>query len=420
MREIVYIGNDLMMEDVKCVDVARRFGTPLYIYSKRSIIDHCRHIERAFENLDHLTCYAAKANTNRAIMRVIADEGLGVDVGSGGELAIALAAGFFPSKITFSGVGKRDDEIEYALRTGIRAFNVESREEIAILNDIAGSLQARARILVRVNLDVDPGGHVYLTTGLKHNKFGIEQKQAASILQWSSSLPHIDVRGVHSHIGSQITSVDTFSTAARALRQLVLDLRGADIPIHDIDFGGGYGVQYHGFVSHPHIPVEEPDEVNLSASALVAAVVRILRDLGCRISIQPGRSIIAHAGVLLTQVLYRKLSEQKTFIVVDGGMNDLIRPSLYQAHHQIVPLSLNGSRPEVVDVVGPLCESGDFFALDRPVPRVERGEYLAVLCAGAYGYVLSSNYNARPRPAEVLVDGSTATLIRERESIEQL
>jgi diaminopimelate decarboxylase len=214
--------------------------------------------------------------------------------------------------------------------------------------------------------------------------------------------------------------VETFSTGATALRDLVLDLRRSGFEIPDIDFGGGYGVQYHGFVTHPHLPAEEPEEVNLSASALVRAGVTVLRDLNCRISIQPGRSIIAHAGILLTRVLYRKLSEEKTFIVVDGGMNDLIRPSLYQAHHQIVPLRMQGNAHEVVDVVGPLCESGDFFALDRELPRVERGDYLAVLCAGAYGFVLSSNYNARPRPAEVLVDGSTMTLIRERESIDQL
>jgi diaminopimelate decarboxylase len=420
MREIGYIGSELMMEDVPCRELAQRFGTPLYVYSKRSIIDQCRQIEKAFDAYDHLTCYAAKANTNRTIMSIVAGEGLGVDVGSGGELAIALAAGFPPSKITFSGVGKRDDEIEYALCTDIRAFNVESREELAVVNDIAGGLQKRARILLRVNLDVDAGGHVYLTTGLKHNKFGIEHGQAAAFLEWARGLPNIEVRGIHSHIGSQITNVETFSTGATALRDLVLDLRRSGFEIPDIDFGGGYGVQYHGFVTHPHLPAEEPEEVNLSASALVRAGVTVLRDLNCRISIQPGRSIIAHAGILLTRVLYRKLSEEKTFIVVDGGMNDLIRPSLYQAHHQIVPLRMQGNAHEVVDVVGPLCESGDFFALDRELPRVERGDYLAVLCAGAYGFVLSSNYNARPRPAEVLVDGSTMTLIRERESIDQL
>ena len=420
MQEFVYCENDLMVEGLKLRDVAEQFGTPLYVYSKRSVIDHCRHIEQAFAGWEHLTCYAAKANSNRALLKIIANEGLGADVGSVGELYLALSAGFSPGKITFSGVGKRDDEIEYALKHDVLAFNVESTEEIEVLNQIAGRMGTAARILLRVNLDIDAGGHAYVSTSLKQNKFGIGQRHATEILRWAQALPHIVVNGIHSHIGSQITKIKTFHTAAQALVHLVKDLRSTGVPVDDLDFGGGFGVQYRGYVVHPQLPIEEPEEVNLSASTMVKAVIPLLRDLACRISIQPGRSIVAHAGVLLTKVLYRKVSDPKTFIVVDGGMNDLIRPSLYQAHHQVVPLHLDGAAHETVDVVGPLCESGDFFALDRQLPHVKRGDYLALMCTGAYGYVLSSNYNARPRPAEVLVDGESAAIIRDRETIEEL
>jgi diaminopimelate decarboxylase len=377
-------------------------------------------MEQAFAGHEHRTYYAAKANSNRALLKIIADEGLGADVGSVGELYLALAAGFPADKITFSGVGKRDDEIEYALQKDILAFNVESSEEIEVLNQIAGRMGTKARMLLRVNLDVDAGGHAYVATSLKQNKFGIGQHHAAEILKWAQALPHIVVRGIHSHIGSQIVKLETFNATARMLVTLVQHLRSAGIPVHDLDFGGGFGVQYRGYVAHPQLPAEEPEELNLSASTFVKAVIPLLQDIGCHISIQPGRSIVAHAGVLLTKVIYRKVSDEKIFIVVDGGMNDLIRPSLYQAHHQIVPLHIDGAKHETVDVVGPLCESGDFFALDRRLPCVKRGDYLAVMCAGAYGYVLSSNYNARPRPAEVLVDDSNTTVIRERETIEEL
>ncbi len=409
-----------MVEKLRLRDLAEKFGTPLYVYSRRSVIDHCRHIEQAFGGYEHLTCYAAKANSNRALLKVIAGEGLGVDVGSVGELYLALASGFPSEKITFSGVGKRDDEIEYALTKDILVFNVESREEIEVLDQIAGRLDKSARILLRVNLDIDAGGHSYISTGLKQNKFGIEQRHALEVLQWAQRLPHIEVRGIHSHIGSQIIKTETFSAAARSLVALVQQLRAAGVPVHDLDFGGGFGVQYKGYINHPGLPVEEPEESNLSAATLVKAVIPLLKDIGCRISIQPGRSIIAHAGVLLTKVLYRKVSDEKVFIVVDGGMNDLLRPSLYHAHHQIVPLNVDGASHEMVDVVGPLCESGDFLALDRVLPGVKRGDYLGVMCTGAYGYALASNYIARPRAAEVLVDGEHATVIRERETIEEL
>jgi diaminopimelate decarboxylase len=420
VQEFQFRGNSLIAESLALRDVAERFGTPLYVYSKRSIIDHCRHIEQAFDGYDHITCYAAKANANRSILRLIAEQGLGADVASKGELCLARSAGFPANRITFSGVGKRDDEIAYALAEDILAFNVESTEEIEVLNQIAGAAGTRARILLRVNLDLDAGVHAYITTSLKQNKFGIARQQAVSVLTRAKSLPHIEVRGIHSHIGSQITKGETFVSAARALADLVYKLRRDGVEVHDLDFGGGFGVQYRGYIKHARLPVEEPEELNLSAATLIKTVIPILKETHCRISIQPGRSIVAHAGVLLVKVLYRKETSDKTFVVVDGGMNDLLRPSLYQAHHQIVPLELMDAPHERVDVVGPLCESGDFFAIDRQLPRVKRGDYLALMCAGAYGFVLSSNYNARPRPAEVLIDGDSCALIRERETIEEL
>jgi diaminopimelate decarboxylase len=420
MQEFSYRNESLMAESVPLRAVAEEFGTPLYVYSKRSVLDHCRLIETAFEGHPHMSFYAVKANANRALLRLIGEEGFGADVGSVGELHVALAAGIHAAKVTFSGVGKREDELTAALRAGIHAFNVESTEEIEVLSGIAGNEKKKARILLRVNLDIDAGGHAYVSTSLKQNKFGIPAGQSAEVLRWAMGLPHIEVRGIHSHIGSQITRAETFLRAAEALVSLLRSLSAAGIPLKDLDFGGGFGVQYRGFITHPQIPAEEPEELNLSAATLIKTVAPLLRETNCRLSIQPGRSVIAHAGVLLVKVLYRKQTDGKLFVVVDGGMNDLIRPSLYNAYHQIVPLELSAREHELADIVGPLCESGDFFALDRTIPRVERGEYLALMCAGAYGYVLSSNYNARPRPAEVLVDGSTRALIRRRETIEHI
>lgn len=420
MQEYSYSGNVLTIEGQPLHEIAGEFGTPLYVYSRKSILDHCRSIERSFDGYDHLTCYAVKANSNKRILELIAGEGLGADVGSRGELSLALHAGFPPEQITFSGVGKRDDEISFALKERIAAFNVESVEEIEIINSIAAQTGGTARIRLRVNLDIQIGGHEYVSTSVKQSKFGIPLQEAVPVLRWAKSLPNIELGGIHSHIGSQITKADTFLAAARALNALLSRLRAEGSEVHDLDFGGGFGVQYKGYVVHPALPEEEPEEINLSASTLIKTVLPALKESNCRISIQPGRSIIAHAGVLLTKVLHRKQTDDKVFVVVDGGMNDLIRPSLYHSYHQIVPLALDGSPHEKVDVVGPLCETGDFFAMDRVVPRVKRGDLLAVMCTGAYGYVLASNYNARPRPAEILVDGTVATIIRPRETIEQL
>ncbi len=415
-----YRGEELYCEDVPLRDAAEQFGTPVYVYSRQAIIDNCREIETAFGDHDHLTCYAVKANSNKGLLRVICNEGLGADVNSRGELFLALEAGFPPARITFSGVGKRDDEILYALEKGIQAFNVESEEELGVLSDLARQCGVTARILARVYLNIDAGGHAYVSTSLKQNKFGMSLDDAGRLLKTAAGLPHIEVRGIHSHIGSQITQPEPFIAAAELLAGFVGALRQEGIPVEEIDFGGGFGVQYRGYLSHPLLPVEERENGAMRAVDMVNTVFPMLRKTGCRISIQPGRSIIAQAGVLVTRVLYRKVTEAKTFIIADSGMNDLLRPSLYKAHHQIVPLVLGSRSFETVDVVGPLCETGDFFARDRVMPEVRRGDYLALMGAGAYGFVLSSNYNARPRPAEALVAGETITCIRPRESVEQL
>jgi len=417
MEEFRYTDNQLWCEDVDLAEIVRAHGTPSYVYSASSVLDHCRWIERAFGPTDHLSCYAVKANANRTLLRLLAGEGIGADVGSIGELGRALEAGFPAEKVTFSGVGKRDDELEFALRRGILSFNVESEEELGIISAIAVRLNLSARVCLRVNFDIRSQTHPYVTTGGKENKFGIDQATAKGIARRRRTFPNVELIGIHTHIGSQITRAETFVEAGRAVVGFVEELRSEGIPLHHINFGGGFGVRYRNYISHELLPPEPDDaESELTTVGMLAAILPVLRSSGCTILIQPGRSIVAHAGILLTKVLYRKRTNDKTFIIVDAGMNDLIRPSLYQSYHQIVPLTVTARGNETVDVVGPLCESGDFFAHDRLLPRTERDETLAVMCAGAYGFVLSSNYNGRPRPAEVLVDGATFSLVTPRET----
>ena len=415
-----YQNNTLTCEGLPLDRLAERYGTPLYVYSRPAIVERCRMIEAALGDIPHIAYYAVKANANPELMQAIAGEHFGADVGSRGELFLALRAGFAPEKISFSGVGKRDDEIEEALHQGIHAFNVESAEEIEVISAVASRLGKRARILLRVNLDIDAGGHAYISTSRRQNKFGVPHAQAPAMLRWASGLPSVEVQGVHSHIGSQITDVGTFLAAARALVETVRAVRDAGVPVRELDFGGGYGVRYHGALSHPGLPEEQPDHPVIPVPEMVKAIIPVLRQAGCTVAVQPGRSIVGEAGALIVRVLYRKQGEGKTFIIVDGAMNDLIRPSLYGAHHQVVPVTLRGEAAERVDVVGPVCESGDFFAQDRPVPRSVRGDTLAILSAGAYGYVIASNYNARLRAAEVLLETGGATLIRPREALEDL
>ena len=419
MRPFHFLHDELYCEDVALAELAERVGTPLYVYSARSIRDRCRAFKSALEGYDHHLTYAVKANANLEVLRVIAAEQLGADVASKGEAFLALSAGFAPESISFSGVGKRADEILFALKNNIRRFYVESEQEWDALSEIARQLGVRARVLLRLNLDIDAGGHDYISTGKKHDKFGLAPDRALALAVRGEHSPPIDFRGLHVHIGSQITSVEPFVEAAEKLSEIVEHFRRRSIPVHDLDIGGGFGVVYEGFLQHPLL--DEPKTKSVPEIAtILERILPIVRATGCKIALQPGRAIVAEAGALVSKVLYRKETDAKTFLIVDGGMNDLLRPSLYRAYHQIVPLKIARRALETVDVVGPCCESGDFFALDRRLPRLDRGDALAVLCAGAYGFVLSSNYNAQLRPAEVLVDGAKAACVRERDRLEEL
>ncbi|MFA6468527.1 MAG: diaminopimelate decarboxylase [Bacteroidota bacterium] len=422
MEYFQYREGELLCEDVAVRDIAEEFGTPLYIYSKQQLIDNFRSIDRSFTDVEHTTCYALKANSNPELLKILVQEGAGADAVSAGEIHFALNAGFAPSKITFAGVGKQDSEIEFAISKDIFSFNVESVEELDVINEIAGRLGAKARIALRINPDIDAATHPYISTGLKTNKFGIDIAVAAETYTYAASLPNISVEGIHTHIGSQIMSLDPFTQTAQKVVDLVAGLRTAGIAIRHIDFGGGFGVSYKNVLEHPLLPKEPLAHADASPgnSAFITSVLPILKQAGCALVIEPGRSIVANTGILVTKVLYRKHNDVKQFVIVDAGMNDLIRPSLYHAYHQIVPLTLQNKGHELADIVGPVCESGDFLARDRTLPVVHRGEYLAVMTAGAYGFSLTSHYNARPNAAEILVNGEKVRVVRERESIEDL
>jgi diaminopimelate decarboxylase len=422
MKYFYYRENRLLCEEIPVHDIAEKHGTPLYLYSKQQLIENFRAIDGAFAETDHITCYALKANSNHELLKVLVAEGAGADAVSAGEIHLALKAGFAPSKITFAGVGKRDDEIEYALRKEIFSFNIESLQELDVINGIAARMNTKARVALRINPDIDASTHPYISTGLKTNKFGIDISVAMEAFTYAASLPNLQVDGIHTHIGSQILKVEPFVQTASTVVRLVKDLRGIGIPIHHIDFGGGFGVTYRNAIKHPHLPEVETTEADEAPSndLFISAVLPILKESGCTLVIEPGRSIIANAGILVTKVLYLKDNGVKKFVIVDAGMNDLLRPSLYNAFHQIVPLTMEQREIDNVDVVGPVCESGDFFARERDIQTMERGEYLAVLTAGAYGIVNASHYNARLRPAEVMVDGTAVHVIAERETIEDL
>lgn len=422
MKHFYYAEHQLMCEGVPVEEIAREFGTPLYLYSKQQLIDNYRSIDSAFAGVDHTTCYALKANSNLELLKILVAEGAGADAVSAGEIHQALQAGFSPSKITFAGVGKRDDEITYALNHDIFSFNVESVEELAVINEIAGKMNKQARIALRINPDIDASTHPYISTGLKANKFGIDISVAVETFQYAATLPNLIVEGVHTHIGSQILKLDPFMQTAKKVVGLVTELRSLGIPIRHIDFGGGYGVTYLNALKHPLLPMEEATSADEAPGneEFIASVLPVLQSAGCHLVIEPGRSIVANTGILVTKTLYRKENGDKKFVIVDAGMNDLLRPSLYQAYHQIVPLTMNGGVHETVDVVGPVCETGDFFARNRSLPSVQRNDFLAILTAGAYGFSVASHYNARPRPAEVLVNGDKVRVIREREKVEDL
>jgi diaminopimelate decarboxylase len=437
MHSFHYRDGRLHCEDVDLARLAREFGTPLYVYSAETILDHYRRLDAALPELDHLICYAVKANSTRAILKLLAQAGAGFDIVSGGELFRVLAAGGDAARCTFAGVGKSIEEIEYALEQCVYSFNVESEAELECIDRIAGAKHLRARIALRANPDVDPHTHEYISTGLRENKFGIALDRIAAVYARAAKMRNIDIVGVQMHIGSQIIETQPFVDAINKIAPLVLELK-AKYEIEFFSIGGGVGIVYESsFTSgssdwwdsstrlrSPRRPTARQASKSLSIQQYVDAILPPLRELKLRILLEPGRLLVGNAGVLLTRIRYIKRTGQKKLAIVDAGMNDLIRPSLYHSFHEIVPVEepskSKSENTEKIDIVGPVCETGDFFALDREMPEVRDGNLLAIMSAGAYGFVMASNYNSRPLPAEALVRGDKFALIRKRQTWEDL
>ncbi len=399
-------NGQLCAESVPLNEIAKRFGTPCYVYSRAALESALDEFLVELEGIDAQVCYAVKANSNLAVLNVFARRGAGFDIVSAGELQRALAAGADPRKIVFSGVGKTREEMVFALQTGILCFNIESAPELERLNEVAGSLGVRAPISLRVNPNVDAKTHPYISTGLKENKFGVAYDDALSIYRRAASLPHIDVTGIDCHIGSQLLDPSPFEEALDKLLLLVDQLAAAGISLHHIDLGGGLGIRYR-------------DDEAPSVKSYLQPLLRKLTGRPLKVLLEPGRRLVGNTGLLLTRVEYLKPGEIKNFAIVDAAMNDLARPALYDAWHDIVPVCPRDSEPRNWEIVGPICESGDFLGHNRPL-AIEPGDLLAILSAGAYGMAMSSNYNTRPRAAEVMVDGDKAFLVRRREAIEDL
>jgi diaminopimelate decarboxylase len=423
MHSFHYRDGELFCEEVPLTRAAEEFGTPLYVYSAGTILDHYRRLDAAMAPLDHLICYAVKANSNRAILKLLANAGAGFDIVSGGELFRVLKAGGAAEKCTFAGVGKSEEEIEYALDEGVFSFNVESEAELGRIDRIAGSKSVRAPIALRVNPNVDAGTHRYISTGLDENKFGIALDRVAAVYEKAARLPNIRIRGIQMHIGSQITDAMPFAEAIAKVTPLIGELKEK----HGLEFfsvGGGMGIIYRRALesgSGKWWHERGGEESAFGVPNYRDAILPPLRPLGLRVLLEPGRFLVGNAGVLLTRMRYLKQAATKKFVIVDAGMNDLIRPALYQGYHEIVPVSDPGEAPrESVDIVGPVCESGDFFAQNRELPAVNEGDILALMSAGAYGFSMASNYNSRPLPAEVLVDGDSYSLIRRRQTFDDL
>ncbi len=408
MHHFTYKNELLHAEDVNLEELAREVGTPAYVYSQATLTRHFHAFRQAFADTDALVCYAVKANTNRAVMALFASLGGGADIVSGGELARALAAGVPAERIVYSGVGKTEAEMEAALTAGILMFNLESVQEMEVLDQVAGRLGLRAPVSFRVNPDVDAKTHPKITTGLAKNKFGLDVELALEQYKVAAKMPHLEVKGISCHIGSQLTEVRPFADALERLARLVDRLRAMGLSPRLLDLGGGLGITYRD---------ENPPQPAEYASALLETAA----GLGMRLVLEPGRVLVGNAGILLTRVLYTKTTPAKRFIVVDAAMNDLIRPSFYDSFHAIWPVAEQmGEENQVADVVGPICETGDFLARDRRLPPFRRGDLMAVMSAGAYGFTMSSNYNSRPRAAEVMVNGGQWAVVRRRESIEDL
>lgn len=424
MHAFSYRNGSLHCEQMDLATLADQHGTPLYVYSEATILDHFRRLDAALSGVDHEVAYAVKANSNLSVLRLLANEGAGFDIVSGGELFRVIRAGGDPSRCTFAGVGKTRQEIAYALEQGIYSFNVESEEELRYLNQVAGEMGLVAPAAVRVNPNVDAKTHKYISTGKSENKFGVDFDRIADLYQRAADeLPNVRMRGLQMHIGSQLTSVEPFVEAVTKVLPLVRSLKER----HGIEFwsiGGGIGIVYQQSLESGQADwweAQDPQNRPLTTEMYGERLVPLLRDLGLKILLEPGRFIVGNAGVLLTRCLYEKKGSAKTFKIVDAGMNDLIRPALYEGHHEIVPLREPATAETVcVDVVGPICESGDFFCQNRDLPDFQPGDLIALMSAGAYGFAMASNYNSRPLPAEILVSGDQARVIRKRQSLEDV
>ena len=394
------------IEDVKLTDIAQKFGTPAYVYSKKHILDQINFLQNALSDIDHLICFAVKANSNLSILKLFKECGCGFDIVSGGELQRVLTVDSLNSKIVFSGVGKSVSEIEMALNNNILAFNVESEEELFRINDISQRLSKIAKVSIRVNPNVDAKTHPYISTGLKDNKFGIDETSAIKLYKKAVKLDHIKITGIDCHIGSQLTDLSPFEDAFIKLASLIDELESNQIAIEHIDIGGGIGISYNN---------EDISPIDF----YVQMIKRYLLKYNKKIILEPGRFLIGKAGLMLTNVEYIKKSEHKNFVLVDAAMNDLMRPSLYNAFHEVINLSNTQDSNDIFDIVGPICETGDFLAKDRNI-KANQGDILAIMDAGAYGFSMSSNYNSRPRIPEVMVDEDEFYLIRERENFSDL
>lgn len=408
MHEFRYKRNQLYCENTKVLDLARRFGTPLYVYSYKTLIDHFLKLKTAFREINPLICYSVKANSNLAILRALVTKGAGLDIVSGGELFRAMKVGCPAKRIVYASVGKTEKEIETAIKIGILFFNVESLQELENIDLIAKRLNRTANVAIRINPDVEPKTHRFITTGKLTNKFGIDFKSAENILNIRKKFTNVTINGLHIHIGSQITESAPFMSAISRIISFIKKLKKNLIDIEYLNIGGGLGIVYDR-------------ETPQTASEFAKRILPLLKETNLKIIMEPGRFIVGNAGILMTRVLYVKNTPKKKFIIVDAGMNDLIRPSLYGAYHNIFPLTKSGkTNDEKYDVVGPICESGDFFAKDRVLPIIKKGDYLAIMGAGAYGFSMSSNYNSRPRPEEVMVFTNKAYSIRKREGFTDL
>jgi len=407
MHHFQYKGDELFAEGVAVKDIVAAVGSPVYIYSQATLERHFKAMDDAFASTPHTICYSVKANSNLAVLKTFINLGGGVDIVSGGELYRALAAGVDPKKVVYSGVGKRDDEIAYALESGILLFNVESEQELDRINEVAGRIGKKAGIAIRVNPDVDPETHPYITTGLKKAKFGINIERALEQYGRAKGMANLDILGIDCHIGSQLTKVSPFVDAIKKLKRLLTGVREMGIEMKYLDLGGGLGIQYND--EAPPLPADY-------GSSILAET----NELGLHLLFEPGRNLVGNAGILVGKCLFTKKGEEKNFVIVDAGMNDLARPALYGSFHGVQAVKKDQDGVIEGDIVGPICESGDFLVKDREFPNFRQGDLIAFMSAGAYGFTMSSNYNSRPRVAEVMVKGDKFEIIREREKLEDL